>query len=277
MTDLQTDTFSTPQDDNNDAVPLTEHTVAETRQLGRCKWFAKGYGFIEGIGDDTRDFFVHHTQLGHLDASQETDTHEFRYLMPGETVEFNVKEKPRADVDPNDAEAANSESLNDDTNGKRVMACNVTGIYGGPLMYQTELKTQEELNARYAARNNQTSEAGQDGEFTQVSHRRHGGGRGKGKGKGKGRYGGPGRPTNQRWTHTDGGGYYGQAPPQMGYYGGYYGQAPPLPGYNQPYTNHGFGMHGGVHAQQLPSHTAGPPGQHGGGSYSNNGFAALDE
>ena len=266
MSDLQTDTMTAQ---NETQQPETT-TVTEARQIGRCKWFSKGYGFIQGLGDDTRDFFVHHTQLGSLDTSEETDAHEFRYLMRGETVEFTPKEKPRADGVDN---GTDDDAAADEDTTNRVMACNVTGIYGGPLMYQTELQEQEEQNARYAARNaNQTADTGQDGEFTTVSHRRQGGGRGKGKGKGKGRYGGKGRSASQRWSAGDAsGGYYGQQqaampPQQMGYYG-YYGQAPPLPNYGQ--LHQGFGM------QHVPAQA--PPGQQPAVTGYNNGFSALEE
>lgn len=278
MTDLQTDTM-TPQDETDfthdtqqqpetTTLAPANTTVSEARQIGRCKWFSKGYGFIQGLGDDTRDFFVHHTQLGSLDTSEETDAHEFRYLMRGETVEFTAKEKPR--VDGSDHGTVSNDAVADDDTTNRVMACNVTGIYGGPLMYQTELQEQEEQNARYTARNtNKTGDVSQDGEFTTVNHRRHGGGRGKG--KGKGRYGGKGRPSSHRWSTGDaGGGYYGQQgpmpPQQMGYYG-YYGQAPPLPNYGQ--LHQGFGM------QHVPGQAQ--PGQQPATTGYNNGFSALEE
>ena len=295
MTDIETETetFSTPlQDDNYDSGPettdtstdttpsATTYTAPATRQVGRCKWFSKGYGFIEGLGDDTRDFFVHHTQLGRLDTSEETDVHEYRYLMRGETVEFTVREKPRK----NDDDQPEDTVEEGDTGKTRMMACNVTGIYGGPLMYQTALQDQEEANARYAARNGgQSTDTNQENDFTTVTHRRHGGGRGKGKGKGKGRYGGgKGRSGNPRWSHDGGGGgYYGQAPPQMGgYYGGgygggggaYYGHGPPGAGYGQlPFAPQpAFGMQGGgaVGTGGAPAHQQGGYG---------NGFSALEE
>ena len=262
MSDLQTDTMTTLQND----------TATTTRQIGRCKWFSKGYGFIQGLGDDTRDFFVHHTQLGRLDTSQETDAHEFRYLLRGETVEFSVKDKPRTHAEQDTDPTMNEGATN------RVMACNVTGIYGGPLMYQTELQEQEEQNARYAARNgNQTTNTDQEGDFMAVNHRRHGGGRGKG----KGRYGGKGRPTNYRWPNGDGvvGGYYGQQSPmhhpQMDYYG-YYSQAPPMPGYGQQQQHpphQGFGMHHAVDQASPVQHTNPVPSTM---TY-NNRFTALEE
>ena len=259
-----TDTMTTPQNHTDLTSTIAEtampsNTEIAARQIGRCKWFSKGYGFIQGLGDDTRDFFVHHTQLGRLDASQDTDVHEFRYLMRGETVEFTVKEKPRTNA------YQNTDAPEEEGATNRIMACNVTSIYGGPLMYQTELQEQEEQNARYAVRN-QTGDAGQDSEFTTVTHRRHGGGRGKG----KGRYGGKGRPMNHRWSTSEGagGGYYReQVPmhhPPMGYYG-YYGGAQPImpPGYGQ----------------QLHHNTQGPPpvqnpAGHTAANY-NNGFSAL--
>ena len=275
MADLQTNTM-TSQDDtavNPETQSLT--TASEARQIGRCKWFSKGYGFIQGLGDDTRDFFVHHTQLGSLDAVTDANANEFRYLMRGETVEFTAKDKPLTDRNEQETNADNVDTAKEASN--RVMACNVTGIYGGPLMYQTELQEQEEHNARYAARNTNSAEgADQDGEFTTVSHRRYGG-QGKGKGKGKGRYGGKGR-SSQRWSTSNGSTLYTQQaaplpPQQMGYYG-YYNQAPPLPHYGQ--------LHQGFGVQQVPQQA--PHGQHsntgtgqGAATNYNNGFAALDE
>ena len=273
MDDLQTDTMTSSQDNTAHQATPDLTTTPVTRQIGRCKWFSKGYGFIQGLGDDKRDFFVHHTQLGSLDTSEETDANEFRYLMRGETVEFTAKDKPHTDGRAQETDAGNTVPNKDGSN--RVMACNVTGIYGGPLMYQTELHEQEEQNARYAARNTTSKEdTGQDEEFTTVSHRRHGG---RGKGKGKGRYGGKGR-SSQRWSTGNGSTFYSQqAPPlppqQMGYYG-YYNQAPPLPNYGQ--------LHQGFGVQHVPQQA--PPGQHsatgsgqGAATNYNNGFSALEE
>ena len=86
MADLQTDTMTSSQDNTAHQATPDLTTTPVTRQIGRCKWFSKGYGFIQGLGDDKRDFLLP-PQLGSLDTSEETDANEFRYLMRGETVE----------------------------------------------------------------------------------------------------------------------------------------------------------------------------------------------
>jgi cold shock CspA family protein len=80
------------------------------RKTGCVKWFnsRKGYGFITAGSEDV---FVHHSSIGSVG---------YRYLVPGEYVEFSV-----ADV-PNKQNA--------------VMAVDVTGIDRGPLMCVTRQK-----------------------------------------------------------------------------------------------------------------------------------------
>lgn len=118
----------------------TETTEATSeRQLGICKWFdkMKGFGFVQGL-DDKRDFFAHHTQINRSpDTSKAFDENVFRYLVAGEYVEFTINEQ-----EPDEDDDAQNDS-------KRVMAACVTGLRGGPLMFQTQLQQQEELQAKY--------------------------------------------------------------------------------------------------------------------------------
>lgn len=81
------------------------------RKTGCVKWFnsKKGYGFITSGSDD---IFAHHSSIG---------CEGYRYLVPGEYVEFSVApvpDKPTA-----------------------VMAVEVTGISRGPLMCQSRQKS----------------------------------------------------------------------------------------------------------------------------------------
>ena len=121
----------------------TTEEIASERQLGICKWFdkMKGFGFVQGL-DDKRDFFAHHTQINRSpDTSKAFDENVFRYLVAGEYVEFTINEQQPDDDEDEDTARANS--------NKRVMAACVTGLRGGPLMFQTQLQQQEELQAKY--------------------------------------------------------------------------------------------------------------------------------
>lgn len=147
--------------ETTDATATTDATVATVatpaalahgaRQSGICKWFdkTKGFGFVQGLSDK-QDYFTHHTQLsrppsslaGSSDASSSSSAVEgdhasafeenaFRYLLAGEYVEFTVDSASvgtdtRADTHPTR------------TRHKRVLAVCVTGIQGGPLMFQTQ-------------------------------------------------------------------------------------------------------------------------------------------
>lgn len=274
----------------------TLHPTSATRYLGICKWFdkMKGFGFIHGLDDDSQDFFVHHTQVGRTaapgldtdeDKSGTVDENVFRYLIAGEYVEFCIHDKPRTDAPV--SEVGNPTDTDTDTDAtstskspNRVMATFITGPRGGPLMYQTYIQQQEELNAKYGAHNPDHRNTQEAGDFTTITHRRHtsGRGKGKGKGKGKGRHSGKGRHHHNRWSEDNGyvqqgstgAAYYGHVPlhatyPQVGYCGGqYYGHAPPNV-YGQGPPNIGYS------AQPPPSKLPQSSVQH------PNGFAALEE
>ena len=130
--------------------PTTTDTIEATseRQLGICKWFdkMKGFGFVQGL-DDKRDFFAHHTQINRSpDTSKTFDENVFRYLVAGEYVEFTINEQQAGD----DEDDEDEETVRANSN-KRVMAACVTGLRGGPLMFQTQLQQQEELQAKYGS------------------------------------------------------------------------------------------------------------------------------
>jgi cold shock CspA family protein len=91
-----------------------------TRYFGIVKWFnnKNGYGFITVIHKDTnddapRDVFVHHSAI----KTTKPDTDMYRYLVAGEYVEFIIFSPENSHKDQCD---------------------DVTGIYGGPLMYESK-------------------------------------------------------------------------------------------------------------------------------------------
>jgi cold shock CspA family protein len=91
-------------------------------QLGICKWFdkQKGYGFVQELHTEN-DLFVHYSQLQSNDGAQS------RYLLAGEYISFVETEytNPRNTTTPGTPTRT---------------AGNVTGVGGGPLMYQTQLE-----------------------------------------------------------------------------------------------------------------------------------------
>jgi len=98
---------------------ITNTVTEEERVNGVCKWFnnKSGYGFLtitEGEKKDT-DIFVYHSSL------QVGNENQYKYLVQGEYVEFNV-----SNVD------------NDKSQGKyEYHATSVRGINGGKLMCET--------------------------------------------------------------------------------------------------------------------------------------------
>lgn len=91
------------------------------RKIGICKWFdkMKGFGFVQEI-NTKNDFFVHYSQL------QSDNEHTIKYLVAGEYISF--------------VETEYSSPNEDHTIEKNTRtAGSITGIGGGPLMYQTQL------------------------------------------------------------------------------------------------------------------------------------------
>lgn len=106
--------------------------------LGRCKWFngRKGFGFITTVGtDEPTDVFVHHSNV-------EVASEQYKYLVEGEYVSFNVTETSEGE--------------------HKHQASNVTGVLGGKLMCET----------RTDNRDNQWTVAGNDRRDDRRSDRR---------------------------------------------------------------------------------------------------------
>jgi len=102
---------------SNTKTDTTSTVNTETRYLGRVKWFNNktGYGFATIIGDDTgdrvgEDIFTHHTSV-------KVDSEQYKYLVQGEYVSFNLKESEGA--------------------SHPFQAHDLTGICGGKLMCET--------------------------------------------------------------------------------------------------------------------------------------------
>ena len=138
------------------STPSTTPTLAHgDRQCGICKWFdkSKGFGFVQGLTDNN-DYFTHHTQLSRPPTSSEYtpsvaftapstaptfEENAFRFLMAGEYVEFTVDHGDEgAKGDEGDGSSITN-TTHTAPSEKRVLAVCVTGIQGGPLLFQSQL------------------------------------------------------------------------------------------------------------------------------------------
>lgn len=93
--------------------PIIQYMTSVGDTLGRCKWFngRKGFGFITTVGtDEPTDVFVHHSNV-------EVASEQYKYLVEGEYVSFNVTETSEGE--------------------HKHQASNVTGVLGGKLMCET--------------------------------------------------------------------------------------------------------------------------------------------
>ena len=109
-------------------LPIIQYMTSVGDTLGRCKWFngRKGFGFITTVGtDEPTDVFVHHSNV-------EVASEQYKYLVEGEYVSFNVTETSEGE--------------------HKHQASNVTGVLGGKLMCET----------RTDNRDNQWTVAGND-------------------------------------------------------------------------------------------------------------------
>ncbi len=109
-------------------LPIIQYMTSVGDTLGRCKWFngRKGFGFITTVGtDEPTDVFVHHSNV-------EVAAEQYKYLVEGEYVSFNVTETSEGE--------------------HKHQASNVTGVLGGKLMCET----------RTDNRDNQWTVAGND-------------------------------------------------------------------------------------------------------------------
>jgi cold shock CspA family protein len=98
-----------------------------SRQLGIVKWFNNkaGFGFVTMLGDESTDVFVHHSGVS-------VDREQYKYLVQGEYVEFNL-----------------SKSENNDHEWQ---AINVSGVQKGPLMCETRFLNKQERTESDAVR-----------------------------------------------------------------------------------------------------------------------------
>lgn len=101
--------------------------------VGVVKWFNNkvGYGFITCLekGYQNKDIFVHHSALS---SSNDKNQEQFKYLVQGEYVEFQVKR--------------------DETNEKHPLSAQkVTGIKNGKLLYvhQQRQRTDRHLKHQF--------------------------------------------------------------------------------------------------------------------------------
>ena len=90
------------------------------RFVGRVKWFnnKEGYGFVTALDGEKNglDIFVHHTSI-------KVDREQYKYLVQGEYVEYNLAAVPK----PTDGSSPKHE----------FNAINISGIKGGMLMCET--------------------------------------------------------------------------------------------------------------------------------------------
>jgi cold shock CspA family protein len=85
--------------------------------IGRVKWFnnKSGYGFVSyKLNGKDEDIFTHHSHI-------KTTNEQFRYLVQGEYVEFNIEQHNK----------------DTDTSKHKQTAINITGIGGGFSMCET--------------------------------------------------------------------------------------------------------------------------------------------
>jgi CspA family cold shock protein len=100
-------------------------TDSTQRQTGIVKWFNSktGYGFITILGDDSRDIFVHYSNV-------KVDGLQYTYLVQGEYVEFDLVETG-ADNDKHTHHAVN-----------------ISGVKGGPILCQTRFVNRQQSDDR---------------------------------------------------------------------------------------------------------------------------------
>ena len=140
----------------NDAPAPASNATRETSYMGRVKWFNNraGYGFTTVLDQDKKgiDVFVHHSGV-HVDNEQ------YRYLVQGEYVSFNVSKSDNKD--------------------HKCQATNVRGILGGRLMCETHLEMRKERDDRM--RGSEFSNQGPPHNNNNQRYQREGGGAGNGR------------------------------------------------------------------------------------------------
>ena len=165
----------------NDQPSPAKNVTRETCYSGRVKWFNNraGYGFVTVLDHDKKgvDVFVHHSGV-HVDNEQ------YRYLVQGEYVSFNVSRSDNKD--------------------HKCQATNVRGILGGRLMCETHLEMRKERDDRMRGgefNNQRDHKYPRDGARRSGRTRQYGGGpREDGEGfvlARKGKHTAPDSPTEQ--------------------------------------------------------------------------------
>ena len=100
------------------------------KALGQVKWFnnKSGFGFITVMNGDHngKDIFVHHSDLF-------VGEEQYRYLVTGEYVEFNLSE-------------LSSDDITDKDNKHKYKATNVKGVCGGTLMCEVRKNLRDEYS-----------------------------------------------------------------------------------------------------------------------------------
>ena len=149
---------------NEDRTPAAPGSL-----IGHVKWFNNndGYGFITIVseGDNKNsDIFTHQSNIY-------PRTSGYRTLRPGEYVSLNLSED------------------------ERPQATDVTGVYGGPLMCDTQILLRNAARSN-APDSNDAQSSGGDGYNNDSQQSRGGRGRG-GRGRGRGRGGRPNRGPRQ--------------------------------------------------------------------------------
>ena len=151
--------------------------------IGRVKWFnnSRGFGFITGtVGGEEKDVFAHHSAIV-------TQSSQFKYLVPGEYVAFN---------------------LNTEEGSDKISADNITGVNSGKLLCETRREIRDKYAESKGPRepSNESTADKNDGDWQQAK-RRTGGGRGRGRGnsgrgRGRGKDGKP-LPRNEKSENSD--------------------------------------------------------------------------
>ena len=131
-------------------------TDSTQRQTGIVKWFNSktGYGFITILGDDSRDIFVHYSNV-------KVDGLQYTYLVQGEYVEFDLVETG-ADNDKHTHHAVN-----------------ISGVKGGPILCQTRFVNRQQSEDRSESEPVKTSIRRQrssvdDSNFVKVERKKRG-------------------------------------------------------------------------------------------------------
>lgn len=127
------ETANTSHDDSSSSPPSSSDTSRPTgAYMGRVKWFNNraGYGFVTVLNGDRKDsdVFVHHSGV-------KVDHEQYRYLVQGEYVCFNVTRS--------------------DSKDHKWQATQVRGIMGEKLMCETHWDMRKEREDR--ARDNEGS------------------------------------------------------------------------------------------------------------------------